>query len=73
MERTMLPPAHPHAELQALEVIQAAHAFAIHQPPLPAQEHPDPQIAKTRSRVRELTNPELQGRLVPGATGPIPR
>src|SRR5437667_416188 len=58
MERAVLSPPHTHAELQALQTVEAPHAFAIHRPALATQQDPDAQIPKTRPRVRELANPQ---------------
>jgi hypothetical protein len=51
------PAPHAHAQLQALEAVEPAHPFAIHERVLPAEQHPDPLKAETRTRVRELANP----------------
>ena len=42
MQGDVLPPSHPHAQLQAFEAIQTTDAFPIHQPTLPSQQYPDP-------------------------------
>ena len=64
MQRHVLATPHAHAQLQPFEPIQSAHAFPIHQPALPSQQHPDPLIAKARSRVRELANAQAKRRLI---------
>jgi hypothetical protein len=56
MEGDVLPATDAHAQLQALEPIQSAHAFVIHSPALPSQQPPDALIAEPRSRMRQLAN-----------------
>src|SRR5262245_23068723 len=62
-----------HAELQAVEPIEPAHALTIDHPPFAAQQDPDPQVPEARSRVRELANAQPQGGLIARATAAIPR
>jgi hypothetical protein len=64
MQRDMLAPPHPHAELQALEPIEPSHPFLIHPPAFATQEHPDPQIPKPRARMGQISNAYPQGRLI---------
>ena len=73
MQRDVLPPAHAHPQLQALEAVQPSHALLIHPPALPSQQHPDPREAEPRPRVRELADPEPQRHLVIAGRAAIPR
>jgi hypothetical protein len=56
MQRDVFATTHPHAQLQAFEPIEPAHALLIHQPSFSPQQHPDPCEAEARSGVRELAN-----------------
>jgi len=53
----MLASADPHAELQAVEPIEAAHPLAIHAPAFATRQHPDAQAPEPGSRLRDLANP----------------
>jgi len=68
----MFPSPNPHTQLQAIESVESADPLAIHPPAFAAQQHPDPQIPKPRSRVGEISNPYPQRRVIRGPTPPIP-
>ena len=42
MKSDVLPAANPHAQLQALESIQASHPLPVHEPAIATQQHQDP-------------------------------
>jgi hypothetical protein len=65
--------AHPHPQLQALQAVQPPDALAIHRPSLAPKHHRDPLIAKPRSGVRQVTNPQSQRTLITRRTLAIPR
>src|SRR5689334_10798953 len=73
MQGDVFAPADTHAELQAFQAIEPPYAFPIHHPSFSSQQHPDPQNAKARSRVGELTDAETQRRLIRSSRGSIPR
>lgn len=52
--------------------IQTANAYAIHQPTLSPQQHPDQMIAKPQSSIGQIPNTEPDGRAILGATCSIP-
>jgi len=68
----MLPPSHPHPELQSIETIQAAHPFAIDPPAFPPEQDPDPLIAEAGSRVGQIADAQPQHRLIFRLTFAIP-
>jgi len=72
MQGHVFPAPDSHAQLQPIQAIQAADAFAIHQPALSPQQHPDPLIAEPRSGMGQIPNAEPEGRLILGATCSIP-
>ena len=73
MQRHVFPSADSHAQLQPVQAIQPADAFAIHQPALPPQQHPDSQIPKPRPGMGEIPNAHPERRLILGSTLSIPR
>ena len=73
MQRDVLPPPDAHTELQTIQAIQASDALPIDPPTLTPQQHPDPHVSKPRPGMRQIPNPEPEGRLVLGATCSIPR
>jgi hypothetical protein len=73
MQRHVLAPAHPHAELQAVQAIETADTLAIHEPTFASQQHPDPLIAKPRSGMGQIANAQPECRLILGPTFSIPR
>lgn len=68
----MFSSAHPHAELQPLQAIQSSDTFAIDEPPLTPEQHPDPQVAKPRPSMRQIANAEPEGRLILRAAPSVP-
>jgi hypothetical protein len=52
-------PPDPHAQLQAIQAIEATHALAIDWPPFPSQQHPNPHVAEPRSRMGQVANAQL--------------
>ena len=52
----MFSPPDPHTQLQSVETIEPSYLFAIHPPSFPTQEHPDPQIPKSRPNMGQITN-----------------
>ena len=68
----MFPSPHPHAQLQAIESIEATDPLAIHEPALSSQQHPNALIPKSRSRMGQIPNADPQRRLIFGPTPPIP-
>ncbi len=60
----MLAPAHAQAYLQPVEAVQPPHALAINRPAFAAEQDPDTQIAKARTRVGNVPDAEPQRRLV---------
>jgi hypothetical protein len=73
VQRDMLPPSHPHTQLQAIESVQSSDALPIHQPAFPTQQHPDPQIPKPGPGMGQIANPYPERRLIRGPTPSIPR
>jgi hypothetical protein len=68
----MFSSAHPHAELQPIQAIQSSDTFAIDEPPLTPEQHPDPQVAKPRPSMRQIANAEPEGRLILRAAPSVP-
>ena len=68
----MFSSAHPHAELQSIQAIQPSDALPIDEPPLTPQQNPDPHVAKSRPRMRQIPNAEPESRLILCATVTIP-
>lgn len=68
----MLAATDTHPELQAIEAIQAADPFAIHQPALPPQQHPDPLIPKPRSGMSQIANAHSECGLILRLAAAIP-
>ena len=56
VEGDMFSSAHPHAELQSIQAIQPSDALPIDEPPLTPQQDPDPHVAKSRPRMRQIPN-----------------
>jgi hypothetical protein len=73
MPRDMLASMHPHAELQALELIEPAHPLPIHPPALATQEHPDAQRPKPRARMGQIANPHPHRGLIFRSALSVPR
>jgi hypothetical protein len=66
-------PPDPHAELQSVETIEAPHSFAVHEPALASQQHPDPLVPKPWSSMGEISNAQAERRLILRPTTAIPR
>ncbi len=61
-DRFASPDAHP--QLEPIEPIQSAHAFAVDEPAFAAEPHPNALIPKPGPGVRQISNPDPQGRLI---------
>lgn len=72
MQRHVFPSPDPHAELQAVQSIEAPHPFPIHEPAFTPQQHPDPQVSESRPGVGEIANAETEARLILRPTPSIP-
>ena len=72
MQRHRFPSPNPQAELEPFESLEATDPLPIHQPAFAPQEAPDSQIAKPRTGMRQITNPQAQSRLILGPTPAIP-
>jgi hypothetical protein len=73
MPRDVLASLHPHAELQALELIEPAHPLPIYPPALAPQEHPDAQRPKPRARMCQIANAHPQRGLIFRSASSVPR
>jgi hypothetical protein len=72
MECDVLPPPHPHAQLQAIEPVQSSDAFPIHQPAFATQQHQDPQIPKPGPGMGQIANAHPQRGLILRSASSIP-
>jgi hypothetical protein len=68
----MFPPAHPHAQLQAIESVQSSDALSIHPPAFPTQQHPDLQIPKPGPGMSQIANAHPQRGLILRAAASVP-
>ncbi len=73
MQRHVFPSPHPPPQRQPVEAIQATHSFAVHEPALASQQHPDALIPKAGLRMSQIPNAQSQGRWIFGRTLAIPR
>lgn len=73
MQCDMFAPAHPHAELQAIQAIQPVDALPIDHPPLTPEQHPDSHVAKPRAGLRQIADTQPQGGLIFGTALSVPR
>ena len=73
MQGHVFAPPDSHAELQAVETIEAPHSFAVHEPTLASQQHPESLVPKPRSRMGEISNAQAERRLILRPTPAIPR
>lgn len=68
----MFSSADPHAQLQAIQAIQASDALPIDRPAFTPEQHPDPLIPKPRSGMGQIANAHPQGGLIFRPAPPIP-
>jgi len=64
MQRDVCPAPDSHAERHPLQSIEPSHSFPIHEPALTPEPHPDPQIPKPLSGMRQILNAQPEGRLI---------
>ncbi len=68
----MFSPANPHAQLQAIQAIQASDALPIDRPAFTPEQHPDPLVAEPGPGMRQIPDAEPQGGLILRPASPIP-
>jgi hypothetical protein len=69
----VLAPTDPHAQLQALQPVQASNPLAVDTPTLTAQQHGNALITEPRSCVREIPDAHRQRRLIARGALAVPR
>jgi len=72
MQGHVLATTNSHAELQAIEAIQTAYPFPIHEPTLSSEQHPNALIPKPRPGMSQIPDAQPERRLIFGPTSPIP-
>ena len=73
MQGHVFAPPDSHAKLQPVKTIETPHSFAVHEPALASQQHPEALVPKPRARMGEISNAQTERRLILGPTPAIPR